>query len=194
MTGSLDAAEIERRLHRLAPRRLQRNQQGEAAVLITLIERRQELHLLLTLRSQAVATHKGQISFPGGFREGREPLVATALRETQEEVGIAPENVRILGAFHDYTAVTRARVRPFVGLLQGRWKAVPNPDEVAAVLEPPLELFARQRPRIEVRRRMGRLLPLYFWEYEGETVWGLTAAMIKDFLDLLQIRTWKSGV
>ncbi len=159
---------------------------GEAAVLMPLVERHSGLHLLLTQRSHSVATHKGQVSFPGGYREGGEPLQETALRETEEEVGIARGNVQLIGPFHDYISVTEALVRPFVGRLTGDWTLTVNSDEVAEAFEVPLDFFFESDPHVESRQHFGSSVSIYYWDWQGTSVWGLTAAMIKDFLDLFR--------
>src|SRR5512136_1279858 len=90
----------------LTPRKLTNGFTREAAVLMPVFERGGEYHFLLTRRTEEVQTHKGQISFPGGMREGEEDLRITALRETFEEVGIEGSRVEILGRFHDYISIT----------------------------------------------------------------------------------------
>ncbi|HSR54140.1 MAG TPA: CoA pyrophosphatase [Acidobacteriota bacterium] len=178
---------IQERLSELSPRRLEARHNGRAAVLMPLFLRQGKPHFLLTQRTQTVATHKGQVSFPGGYREGDERLRQTALRETREEVGIASERVRLLGPFHEYMAVTETLVRPYVGLLRDPWEAVPNPDEVARVLEVPLRFFSETVPRSKRYERLGRKARVYFWDWhDGTEIWGLTASMIKDFLDFVQ--------
>lgn len=155
---------------------------------MSLVACRRDLSFLLTLRTRNVATHKGQVSFPGGFFElADDDLLATALRETEEELGIKPDAVEVLGRFHDYLSVTRALVRPYVGLLQKEPEVRPNPAEVDEVFQAPLRFFLHTAPDVQVKRRLGREVPIYYWDFEGQTIWGLTAAMIKDFLDAMRL-------
>jgi 8-oxo-dGTP pyrophosphatase MutT (NUDIX family) len=178
--------DIRQRLSDSSPRILANNCEAEAAVLISVFQREGEPCLLLTERTQEVATHKGQISFPGGRRDEQDSsLRATALRETEEEVGIAADWVEIMGQFDEYRSKTNLRVRPFVGFLKEGFTVSPNPREVARILEVPLQFFSQTTPREEVRQRHGRQVTLYFYEYESDVIWGLTAAIIRDLMRLL---------
>jgi len=155
----------------------------EAAVLMPVFEKDQEPHFLLTLRTEEVETHKGQISFPGGMRDGDESLEFTALRETREEIGIDKARIEILGRFHDYLAITDYRVVPFVGYVQSPFHVVPQPTEVAEVLAVPFSIFLDPaRLRTEKLMRRGMLIDVYFYSYNSYQIWGLTARIIKDFL------------
>ena len=178
--------DIRQRLTDSSPRILAKNYTAEAAVLISIFQRDDQPYFLLTQRTQEVATHKGQISFPGGLRdEGDSSLRETALRETEEEVGIAADWVEILGQFDEYRSKTNLLVTPYVGFLKAGFTVSPNPQEVERILEVPLHFFSQTRPREEVRQRYGRQVTLYFYEYESDVVWGLTAAIIRDLMKLL---------
>jgi 8-oxo-dGTP pyrophosphatase MutT (NUDIX family) len=159
----------------------------EAAVLMPIFKRNGEYHLLLTLRTQEVETHKGQISFPGGMREGDEDLLKTALRETFEEVGIEGEKIEPLGKFHDYISVTGYRVTPFAGFIAEPFKTVPQIREVAEVLEVPFNIFLDPSLlRVEKRAWQNRE-DVYFYTFGTHQIWGLTARIIKDFFDALRL-------
>ncbi|MEE8586997.1 MAG: CoA pyrophosphatase [Acidobacteriota bacterium] len=176
---------IQDRLRQEPLRRLKEGYVAKAAVLMSIVERPSGPGFLLTKRSHQVATHKGQVSFPGGYQEGRESLQETALRETEEELGIGPAHVRVLGSFHEYLAVTDALVRPYVGILQGDWQLSPNPQEVDSVFEVPMDFFRTTEPLVrpyQSSRGSGRI---YSWDFEGRNIWGLTAAIIKDFMEML---------
>jgi len=178
--------EIQRKLDSLTPRRLSEECPGEAAVLIGLVQRDGQTCLLLTRRTEDVATHKGQISFPGGMREPEDlSSVDTALRETQEELGLPSSSIEILGEFHEYLAVTDQRVRCHAGSIAPDAKFQPQSSEVAYVLEVPFEFFAETDPVVEQRFRQGRIQDIYFYNFHGETIWGLTARIIKDFVDFV---------
>ena len=158
----------------------------EAAVLMPVFEKDCEPHFLLTLRTEEVETHKGQISFPGGMRHGDESLEATALRETWEEIGIDAERIEILGRFHDYVSSTDYRVVPYAGYVRSPFQVVPQPTEVAEVLMVPFSVFLDPgRLRTEKMMKRGALIDVYFYSYNLYQIWGLTARIIKDFLSAL---------
>ncbi len=147
----------------------------------------QEYFFLLTQRTQRVETHKGQISFPGGVKDVSDrDLLQTALRESWEEIGLAPERVQILGEFDEYFSVTDLLVTPFAGWLDSPNDMKLNPEEVDEVLHVPFSLFRDSRLcRVETRRRFEVERKIYFYNYEGKEVWGLTAQIIRDFLKLI---------
>jgi 8-oxo-dGTP pyrophosphatase MutT (NUDIX family) len=179
-----DPATIRKKLADLRCRTLTEGEQ--AAVLLGLVQRSPDLCLVLTRRSESVATHKGQISFPGGLREsGDADLVATALRETAEEIGVPPQSVEVLGLFHEYPAVTGHRVRAVVGMIDPAASYRPHSVEVAYVLEIPVGFFLETPPAVESREVRGQVRDVYFWDFRGELVWGLTARMIKDFVEFV---------
>jgi 8-oxo-dGTP pyrophosphatase MutT (NUDIX family) len=160
----------------------------EAAVLMPVFEWEHEDHFLLTRRTEEVQTHKGQISFPGGMREGKEDLVKTALRETFEEVGIEENQIEILGRFHDYVSITGYRVTPFAGYIHGAFTTKPQIREVAEVLQVPLRIFMDpSRLRIEKNIYTNLEPNVYFYSYGTHQIWGLTARIIKDFLEALNV-------
>ena len=164
-----------------------RQSRGRAAVLMSIFERQGEPHFLLTRRTQQVATHKGQICFPGGLEEKADPsLWETALRETEEEIGVSPGEVEFLGRFKDYTSVTGYSVTPFAGYIRKGFTMVANPREVASFLEVPIRFFHETTPLVQRRWGEDRWMTVYFYHYEGQTIWGLTARMIKDLLDFVE--------
>jgi 8-oxo-dGTP pyrophosphatase MutT (NUDIX family) len=154
-----------------------------AAVLLLLFDVERAAHLLLTKRSMTVGHHRGQISLPGGRREPQDPdLVATALRETEEEVGVPRRSVRILGELDEVHARGSDNViRPVVGLAGGPVRATPNDREVARVMQVPLaELLALDAALPPEPPLMGYRYPLL-----GEDVWGATARILRGFAGLL---------
>ena len=177
--------QISEKLSSFSLRRLEETLTEEAAVLIPIFIRDKPF-LLLTRRTQEVATHKGQISFPGGLREELDSsLRETSLRETEEEVGIPRTCVQILGRFHDYRSVTNFRVTAFVGFLKEGFPISINPNEVDCILKVPLDFFRKGAPKCEVRRHGKGERRVYSYNYEGEIIWGLTASIIRDFVDML---------
>ncbi len=157
-----------------------------AAVLLLLAHR--EPHVLFTKRTEQVAHHKGQISFPGGIVETWDASrLETALREAKEEIGLPPSAVEILGALDDTeTRATGFVITPFVGLIREPVRYAPDGREIERVLEVPLAaLLDPANFREEQWERDGELQPVYFYHYQADTIWGATARILKQFLDLV---------
>jgi len=150
-----------------------------AAVLIPVVARA-EATLLLTERSHGLAVHAGQVAFPGGRIEPGETPLAAALREAQEEVGLAPEHVSPLGALAPYLTSTGFRVTPIVALVDPAFDLSLNPQEVAEAFETPLA-FLMDPANHEVRSRelRGRTRRFYAMPWQGHNIWGATAGMIR---------------
>ena len=174
-------------LNARTPRKLDLKHSGRAAILMPIFKQDQEYFFLLTKRTQRVETHKGQISFPGGVKDVSDrDLLQTALRESWEEIGLAPERVQILGEFDEYFSVTDLLVTPYAGWLDSQYDLRLNPDEVEEVFHVPFSVFRDSRLcRVETRRRLEVERKIYFYNYEGKEVWGLTAQIIRDFLKLI---------
>jgi 8-oxo-dGTP pyrophosphatase MutT (NUDIX family) len=158
-----------------------------AAVLIPLFEKNGEYHVLLTRRTERVRHHKGQISFPGGRQDHGEDLLATALREAKEEMGIEEKDVCILGELDDMcTFSSDFCIAPFVGLIPYPYPFKINRHEIEEVLEVPLSVFLDETKfREELRSRNGELVPVYFYEHDAHTIWGATAQILKQLMDLI---------
>lgn len=158
-----------------------------AAVLLLLTNRRGP-HVVFAKRTEDVAHHKGQFSFPGGIVETWDgSRLETALREAQEEIGLPPSAVDILGTLDDTeTRATQFVITPFVGMVSQPVSYTPDGKEIERVLEVPLEaLLDPANVRVEMWERDGEVHPVYFYEYNGETIWGATARILKQFLDLV---------
>ncbi|MBI4560591.1 MAG: CoA pyrophosphatase [Candidatus Rokubacteria bacterium] len=158
-----------------------------AAVLLPIIDRSGP-HVVFAKRSERVAHHKGQISFPGGIVETWDgSRLETALRECWEEIGLPPEMVEILATLDDTeTHATRFVITPFVGLVRELVPWRPDGKEIEQVLEVPLAgLLDPACFRVELWERDGRLMPVYFYDYQGEVIWGATARILKQFLDVV---------
>ncbi len=180
---------IQNCLAALNPRTLTDGFVREAAVLMPIFEWENEYHFLLTRRTEEVQTHKGQISFPGGMRESGEDLFTTALRETYEEVGIEEHRIEPLGRFHDYISITYFRVTPFAGFIDGPFQTVPQVHEVAEILQVPFRVFLDPaRLRTERRIVMDKEETVYFYSYGTHEIWGLTARIIHDFMETLNLQ------
>ena len=159
-----------------------------AAVLLPLYESPEGPHVILTKRTELVPTHKGQISFPGGgFQEEDRDLLATALRESAEEIGLRREDVCVAGVLDDVsTAASSNTVRPFVGFVPHPYPFQPDIFEIECVIHLPLTpLFERDRFREEVWDRNGRPHSVFFYEYGAHTIWGLTARILKQFVEVV---------
>jgi 8-oxo-dGTP pyrophosphatase MutT (NUDIX family) len=143
--------------------------------------------LIFTVRTDTLSSHKGQISFPGGSIDpGDASAEAGALRETQEELGLDPSTVRVLGELDSFpTFVSGYVVTPFVGWLETEPTLVPNPAEVAEVLRVPIDELAediRREPGFEYG---GNNYPTEAWVWQGHVIWGVTARIIRQFLERL---------
>lgn len=160
-----------------------------AAVLVPLIRLQNQWHLVYTLRSVRLHDHSGQVSFPGGSWEpGDHSLIETALRESQEEIGLNPGSVHVLGCMAQVAMITRFVVTPVVGIVDWPTLLTVNPDEVDRVFSIPLDWLADpENQEYRVHTHGGKdFNVLYFKQYDGETVWGATAGMTLDFLRMLK--------
>ena len=143
---------------------------------------------VLTRRTDGVATHKGQISFPGGARESGEDLVETALRETYEEMGVASDSIRVVGRLTPlYVPASGFSIHPFVGWIDRRPSFRPDPREVAEIIEIPLSIL--RNPAIVVREiwtLRGREVEVPFYAIDAHKVWGATAMILAELLSALE--------
>ena len=158
-----------------------------AAVLIPIVDRGEPC-LVFTKRTQRVATHKGQISFPGGAVDpGDGSFLEAALRECEEEIGLPRALVEPLGALDDTeTVATPFVITPWVGVIREpvAWRT--DGEEVERVIEVPFAALAAPGGlRVEHWERDGVVRAVYFFDYDGDTIWGATARILKHYLDLV---------
>jgi len=160
-----------------------------AAVLIPIVNRPEGLTLLLTQRSDSLPDHPGQISFPGGRQEPEDPTSAdTALRESFEEIGLAPDRVEILGAVGRYETVTGYSVTPIAGWVDPPFSLVTDPIEVADVFEVPLAFVLDPANFVQREREVaGRTRHFFAVPFGERYIWGATAAMILLFYYALAV-------
>ena len=157
-----------------------------AAVLVPLVWQDDEWHLLFTRRTDRVESHKGQVSFPGGAcDDGETTPEQTALREADEEIGIDPKDVKVLGRLANLITITYFRVTPVVGVI--RWPTVfrVGEHEVARVFTIPLGWLANSSNRWQFERSDLKRSLIAYHPYDGELLWGATARMTVDFLSVL---------
>ena len=161
-----------------------------AAVLILVCKWDGEARVLFTERTDQVEHHKGQVSFPGGARdEDDDSLENTALRETYEEIGVEPNAVEILGSLDDIVTASNFKVSPYVGILttSSDYSFVLNTAEVAQVVQVPLAFLMDDRNmELEVRERAGREILTPSFRYNGHHIWGATARILHQFIELLR--------
>ena len=160
----------------------------EAAVLVPLIDRSGQVQVLFTQRTAHLDDHAGQISFPGGRVEaGDASREQTALRETEEEIGLASGSVAVIGRLPDYEIPSGFRITPVVGWIEPPFALKPDPFEVAAVFEAPLDYFleAAHYQRREFRFR-GRHRHYIAIPFEGRYIWGATAGMLYNLCRMLR--------
>jgi 8-oxo-dGTP pyrophosphatase MutT (NUDIX family) len=158
-----------------------------AAVLVPIVDRGEPV-LVFAQRSDRVGQHAGQISFPGGrIDAGDRDDLHAALREAEEEVGLPPSAVEPLGALDDTeTFATQFVITPWVGVVRAPVVWRPDGHEIDTVIEVPVAaLLARGCFRVERWARNGVTRDVYFYDYQGTTIWGATARILKQYLDLV---------
>lgn len=153
-----------------------------AAVLIPIVQYRDELKVVFTVRAKHLKHHGGQISFPGGKQELTDKtLIQTALRETYEEIGIPPEKVDVIGNLPIYRTVSGYKVSPYIGFLSGPLNLVLDKNEVEETFEVPLTfLLNHQNHLIHWAKRNNDHTPIYFIPWQQHNIWGATAAFVRN--------------
>jgi 8-oxo-dGTP pyrophosphatase MutT (NUDIX family) len=159
-----------------------------AAVLVPLVDRPEGLTVLLTQRSEHLKNHAGQISFPGGRVEAiDESPLAAALRETEEEIGLSREFVRVVGYLESHLIFTGFHVVPVVGFVKPGFTLHPDPTEVADVFEVPLvHILDAANHGTRTRDVEGGVLHVYNIPYGERVIWGATAGMLMSLYRLLR--------
>ncbi len=164
-----------------------------AAVLVPLrILADESIEVIFTRRAQHLNKHAGQVSFPGGAVEaGDTNVVATALREAHEEVGLEPRSVEVVGRLNDSLTITQFHVAQIVGIVPTDVELKPASGEVERIFSVPLDVVLTDAAWHRKERTFsGVLYRLWYLEHDGEEIWGVTGAMLRDFAELL----WANGV
>jgi 8-oxo-dGTP pyrophosphatase MutT (NUDIX family) len=159
-----------------------------AAVLVPLIAHDNGMTILFTERAEELNAHAGQISFPGGrVADGERAPEQTALRETEEEIGVPPSEIEIIGRLNGHDTSTGYRVIPVVGILNPPLVLNPDPGEVARIFEVPLDFIADPANHVtDTRVIRGRERKFRAMPYGDDYIWGLTARILYDFAALLR--------
>jgi len=164
-------------------RSLSRPNLRASAVMMLIMNKNGEAHVLLTKRTSHVGTHKGEVSFPGGTCDPEDDGPrATAFRETFEEVGIPADQIEYLGEFDHFMSIAGFHVSTFVGVIGYPYTATVNGDEIDACFEAPLAIFRDgkydKKQQVEFE---GDTFNIYHYYYNGFEIWGLTARILTDF-------------
>lgn len=158
---------------------------NQAAVLVPVTDSRTQPEVVLTKRADHLAYHSGEVSFPGGKWEDTDPsLTVTALRESEEEIGLPPAVVDVINVQRPQFSRSGMRVTPYVGIIPHEVSLRPNLGELDAIFRVPVEFFLEDRRAqtdIYVRDGQEWWSPVYY--YEGYKIWGLTARVLVDFMN-----------
>lgn len=176
---------LKQRLHSYAPRTLV-SDRPEAGVLIALTDNATDPEVILTRRASHLSTHSGEIAFPGGKRDKTDTdLLYTALREAEEEVGLDPAAVEVLGPLGQVLSKHMLQVTPFVGIIASDIELVPNLDELDLIHKVPVSFFLEgRRHHTDTIQFKGMTHYVPAYEYQGDIIWGLTAYMLVELLNV----------
>ncbi|HSS44867.1 MAG TPA: CoA pyrophosphatase [Thermoanaerobaculia bacterium] len=163
-----------------------REELRRAGVLVPLFVREAQLWILFTRRTETVEHHRGQISFPGGAQEpGDGSLLETALRESEEELGIARGDVQPLGSLSPMVTITNFYVEPFVAAIPQPYALRPQESEIAEVIEVPVAPLL-DPANLEKKELPGRPEPVLFYHAGPHVIWGATARMLAELLEVVR--------
>lgn len=157
----------------------------EAGVLVPVTDSPDNPEIILTQRAAHMKTHRGQVAFPGGRREEQDPdLVATALRESHEEIGLHPRHVDIVSPLSQVISRYGILVTPYVGVVSGREELIANPEEIDSIFRVPVRYLLEDR-RLRTDQLAFRNMQLHVpcWEWQGYHIWGMSAIIMVDFLN-----------
>jgi 8-oxo-dGTP pyrophosphatase MutT (NUDIX family) len=190
--GGVTIEIVKQRLKQALARRQKRHvthpTRVSSAVLIPLYKKQGQYYVLFIQRTEKVKDHKGQIGFPGGAYEEQDgTLLNTALREAAEEIGLTPGDVEILGELDDITTRgTNYIISPFVASVPWPYQFEVDQWETEEIIEVPLSaLFDKDCLRQETDIFEGQIVDSYFYQYQGKVIWGATARILRQFLDII---------
>ena len=157
----------------------------QAAVLVP-VTCSQNPEVILTLRADTLSSHAGEVALPGGKHDLADgSLLSTALRETREEIGLTGDQVEVIGSLKPFVSKHGLLVTPFIGLVPDAVELVPNTDELAAIFKVPLAyLFEDPRSSTRLIHRQGQTIRVPTYYYQGHKIWGLTAMILVEFLNV----------
>ena len=156
-----------------------------SAVLLPIYYKEGEVHILFTRRTENVKEHKRQISFPGGTHQGSESLLQTALRESWEEIGLAPDKVIILGELDDMPTTSHFNISPFVGSVPWPYNFQLDGVETDELIEAPLPTLMDEKSWYHKTEVIdGIEVTAYSYHYRNDVIWGATARILHQFLDI----------
>lgn len=157
----------------------------EAGILVPVTDSARDPEIILTQRAAHMKTHRGQVAFPGGRREAHDPdLVATALRESHEEIGLFPGDVEVVAPLSQVISRYGILVSPFVGVVSGREELQANPEEIDSIFRVPVSFFLEdKRLRTDELAFRNMRLQVPCWEWEGYHIWGMSALVLVDLLN-----------
>ena len=157
---------------------------ARAAVLVPILADTLGPSILLTERAGGLSSHGGEVAFPGGKEDRTDhSLEFTALRENEEELGISPEDVDVIGSLRPFISKHGLLVNPYVGIVCEGSQLRPNPDEIASVFKVPLAYFSTAMPiRIDDISRHGESHQVPAFKFDGHEIWGLTSMIVVEFM------------
>lgn len=185
-----------KRLERYEPGRLQVSEPLPQAAVLIPITRAPDPELILTLRARDLSTHAGEVAFPGGRRDPEDSsLIHTALRESQEEVGLNPDFVQVVGCLSQLVSRHGIEVTPFVGLVPDGVKYCANADEIDSIFSVPLDFFAEDvRETTHRIDYLGKSWYVPCYRFRDYKIWGMTAVMVVELVNLLYDRKLRLDV
>ncbi|RDE22628.1 CoA pyrophosphatase [Motiliproteus coralliicola] len=183
-SGASLSQQLSQRLRRQPIRRLKMSM-PEAGVLVALTDHPQDPQVVLTRRASQLSSHAGEVAFPGGKRDPEDAdLLATALRESHEEIDLAPDRVEVVGPLGQVVSKHGFLVSPFLGVISDQQPLTPNLDELESLFKVPLSfLLDRHHFQMETLSFEGRSIRMPRYDYQGYVIWGLSAFILVEMLN-----------
>jgi len=168
---------------------------AEAAVLLAFTDE-PDTQLILTRRADHLKSHRGEVALPGGKIDPTDTsVVVTALRESEEEIGLLPASVDVLGQLDPMVTRFGVKVTPVVGVIAPDTRLVPNPDELDSIFRVPMDFFLREEPaRMDRGTVNGHAVTVPRWHWQGYEIWGVTAIILVNFMNRVLGKQIDTGV